>query len=55
MLCVSKNKITTMKHLNNWKVFNENNNNQNKILTEIVERIGRDKLKPRQFTITTPP
>jgi hypothetical protein len=38
-----------MKHLNNWKVFNENNNNQNKILTEIVERIGRDKLTDINF------
>ena len=32
-----------MRHLNNWVIFNENNN-QNQILTEIVERIGRDKL-----------
>ena len=29
-----------MKHLNNWKSFNESNSEKNQILTEILDKLG---------------
>ena len=44
-----------MKHLNNWRIFNENNTYGDKILVEIVEKIGKDKLSDIYFSNSLTP